>query len=263
MDWLRRITGRTGRSVVEVLDRELASGSRDDPSGPTEPSEAAARFARTAYVPRTVDGPFAAGSGFGGQPHLADGVGHPSCPNCGQLMPLVAQVDLASQPAPVIAGAGLMQLFYCTRERDGLPCEVELGAWEAFSKGHVARLVPAEPGGATGQVDTPFEPQRVAEWTAVEDYPGWQELDALGADPGEPSDEVEAFPLDGEKLGGWPRWVQGIEYPLCPLCGTRMQLVLQVDSEKTLPTMWGDMGIGHVTQCPEHADVVTFAWAGS
>jgi hypothetical protein len=262
VDWLRRVTGRTNRSVVEVLERELASGSEDG-GRPPEPSEAAAPFVRTAYVPESVEGSIAAGSGFGGQPHLADGVSHPSCPRCGESMPLVAQIDLAAQPAPVVAGTGLMQLFYCTRERDGMPCEVELGGWAAFSKAHVARLVPAGPGGAPGQADTPFEPQRVAEWTSVEDYPDWQELSALGADPGEPPDEVEPFPLDGEKLGGWPRWIQGIEYPSCPKCGIQMKLVLQVDSEKTLPTMWGDMGIGHVTQCPHHADVLTFAWACS
>jgi hypothetical protein len=25
--------------------------------------------------------------------------------------------------------------------------------------------------------------------------------------------------------------------------------------------MFGDMGIGHITQCPEHLDVVAFGWA--
>jgi hypothetical protein len=179
-------------------------------------------------------------------------------------MPLIAQIDLASQPAPVIAGAGLMQLFYCTRERDGLPCDVELEGWAAFSKAHVTRLVPAGLGGAPGQADTPFEPKRVIDWgPPVQDYPDWQELDALGVDPGEPSDEIEPFPIAGEKLGGWPHWVQGIEYPSCPQCDAQMEAVLQVDSEQTLPTMWGDMGIGHVTQCPNHAEVLTFAWACS
>ena len=88
-------------------------------------------------------------------------------------------------------------------------------------------------------------------------------LELLGANGGEPPDDVESFPLEGEKLGGWPAWIQGIEYPSCPLCDTQMALVLQVDSEKHVAMMWGDMGIGHVTQCPNHPDVLTFAWACS
>lgn len=42
-----------------------------------------------------------------------------------------------------------------------------------------------------------------------------------------------------------------------------MQLVFQLDSEKGLPFMFGDVGIGHVTQCAEHKDVLAFAWACS
>lgn len=31
----------------------------------------------------------------------------------------------------------------------------------------------------------------------------------------------------GDKLAGWPDWVQGMEYPSCPECGQRLRLVLQ------------------------------------
>jgi uncharacterized protein YwqG len=65
----------------------------------------------------------------------------------------------------------------------------------------------------------------------------------------------------GDKLAGWPAWVQDVEYPLCPRCGRRMVLVFQVDSEDHIPFMFGDVGCGHVTQCPEHKDVVAFGWA--
>jgi hypothetical protein len=40
-----------------------------------------------------------------------------------------------------------------------------------------------------------------------------------------------------------------------------MALILQVDSEQTLPTVFGDMGIGHLTQCANHAAVLGFVWA--
>jgi uncharacterized protein YwqG len=112
------------------------------------------------------------------------------------------------------------------------------------------------------EVDTPFGPVRVTSWTAVDDYPSWQELEELGTvDALDHADEHP--PLDGEKLGGWPAWVQGVEYPSCPRCGARMELVLQIDSRKSIATMWGDVGIGHVTQCPNDPDVLTFAWACS
>jgi hypothetical protein len=207
--------------------------------------------------------PFGAGTGFGGQPYLAPGVENPICPQCGDPMPLIAQVALDAQPAPVIAGEGLLQFFYCTRERDDNPCDTMLEGWAPFSEGHVARLVPSGPGGTSPGTDTPYAPQHVTGWTPADDFPGWEDLRDLGADAGEPPDVVERCPIEGEKLGGWPAWVQGIEYPTCPRCGSRMELVLQVDSGKLIDTMWGDMGIGHVTQCPNDHDVLTFAWACS
>jgi uncharacterized protein YwqG len=81
-------------------------------------------------------------------------------------------------------------------------------------------------------------------------------------------DEEEAlmerdFPRHGEKLLGWPAWVQGVEYPKCRICGREMALVFQVDSEHNLPYMFGDAGVGHVTQCPEHHAELAFGWACS
>ena len=65
----------------------------------------------------------------------------------------------------------------------------------------------------------------------------------------------------GDKLFGWPYWVQGVEYPGCPQCGERMEMVFQIDSQNNLPFMFGDTGCGHITQCPVHKEVVTFGWA--
>jgi hypothetical protein len=38
-------------------------------------------------------------------------------------------------------------------------------------------------------------------------------------------------------------------------------LVFQVVLEDNVPSMFGDVGCGHVTQCPEHMEVVAFGWA--
>jgi uncharacterized protein YwqG len=40
-----------------------------------------------------------------------------------------------------------------------------------------------------------------------------------------------------------------------------MALVFQLDSEDNLDFMFGDSGVAHVTQCPQHPDIVALAWA--
>jgi hypothetical protein len=75
------------------------------------------------------------------------------------------------------------------------------------------------------------------------------------------SAEDIAVSVTGDKLAGWPAWVQNVEYLECPRCGRRMIHVFQVDSEDNVPFMFGDSGCGHITQCPEHKEIVAFAWA--
>ena len=40
-------------------------------------------------------------------------------------------------------------------------------------------------------------------------------------------------------------------------------VALQLDSNDNVPHMFGDVGCGHIMQCPDHPDVLTFAWACS
>ena len=75
-----------------------------------------------------------------------------------------------------------------------------------------------------------------------------------------PAEEI-ANGEPGDKLAGWPAWVQGVEYPSCALCGSRMLQLFQVDSEDNIPFMFGDVGCGNITQCPEHKEIVAFGWA--
>jgi uncharacterized protein YwqG len=69
------------------------------------------------------------------------------------------------------------------------------------------------------------------------------------------------IPRAGDKLGGWPDWIQGVEYPACPRCGNAMKTIFQLDSQDHIDHMFGDAGVGHVTQCPTHPDVLAFGWA--
>jgi len=75
------------------------------------------------------------------------------------------------------------------------------------------------------------------------------------------SNEAYAGPEGGDKLGGWPLWIQSVEYPECRICKKAMRLIFQIDSQVNLPYMWGDSGCAHITQCAEHKDVVSFGWA--
>ena len=129
-----------------------------------------------------------------------------------------------------------------------------------------------------------FSPKTIVAWNRIEDFPRWNELEELGLNLH--IDHVnrlqwiecrdlelvsEQFPLGTEfdylercngsdKLAGWPCWIQDAEYPNCPRCQQLMQYVFQHTGDQ-LPFMFGDMGIGHITQCPEHPEVVAFGWA--
>src|SRR5205085_9692765 len=108
-----------------------------------------------------------------------------------------------------------------------------------------------------------FPARTITGWKPVDDYPNWEEAEQLGLDLSD--DEIEAieeyYPISGDKLGGWPDWVQGVEYPACPSCGETMRLVFQIDSEDNLPYMFGDAGCGHITQCKTHKEQLAFGWA--
>lgn len=89
----------------------------------------------------------------------------------------------------------------------------------------------------------------------------------LGIDLGV-SEELDEFlerekltALPGDKLYGWPYWVQSVEYPSDRKTGALMQLLFQIDSDINVPYMWGDSGVGHLTQSPDDADELAFGWA--
>lgn len=253
------------------------------------------RHARTAYIPITRDGHGAdRGSRFNGAPFLAEGEVWPACTICTKPMPLFLQLNLDDVPGEYAGrfGSGLLQLFYCVGE-----CGYEdAEAWAPFDhKTKLARIVPKDAPGAIAlprDVGLKASPQAIERWVTNRECCNAEEAaeygvamdyerkrlshavrfrcDALRTDTGwiNQRDEnrlnEQVFNASGgDKLGGWPQWIQSIEYPNCPQCQTRMQLVFQIDSEDHVPFMFGDVGCGHITQCPNHKDVVTFGWACS
>ncbi|HEU4561065.1 MAG TPA: DUF1963 domain-containing protein [Longimicrobium sp.] len=221
---------------------------------------------RPAYLPlvRDGDGPPGA-SKFSGVPWLAPGEAWPPCANCGLPMQLFLQLAADELPGPARAriGAGnALQFYFCTNGERG--CDSE--AWEPFSRSVLIRIVPVQ--GAAAGGDMPrgmFPPKTITGWEAMDDYPGMEELEELtpGLDDGDLELVSEDYPVAGDKLLGWPLWVQWAEYPECRTCGARMELLFQVESERNVPWIFGDMGIGHVTQCPSHPSELAFQWAST
>ncbi len=259
----------TTEEIVKALDPWLQSHSRK------------------AWIPVVEDGDGSATSSkFCGTPWIGEGAEWPNCGNCNQPLEHFLQLNLDELPAALGKkfGTGLLQLFYCIKD----DCQ-GMGGWEPFSEdlNHV-RIVHATPAAKKTNNPTEFAASEIVGWTETTDFPCIEEHTVLGLEfdyglegntvhvkcPafGLQWDEIpdmeeliEQMPssITNDKLGGWPNWVQGIEYPNCTRCGTAMHLIMQVDSQDNVPFMFGDMGIGHITQCPEHKDVVAFGWACS
>jgi len=210
-------------------------------------------------------------SKFSGLPWLSEDEEWPLCPQCNKPMELFLQLNLREIPEELKGkfGQGLIQLFYCTNTDPH--CEVECEAYFPFAKSVLVRLV--EPRGDGRKSNVPLKdylPARlITGWEFMGyDFPGYEEggefLEEKGIELDEDEEELfseELIPMGGDKIGGWPSWIQGVEYPLCPVCNKRMEMVFQIDSEDNLPYMFGDAGCGHITQCRKHKDKLAFGWA--
>lgn len=226
------------------------------------------KYKRTAWQPVVVDGDgLPTDSKFAGVPFLLKEEDTPLCSNCKNPLQLFVQLDLNNLPVGNKFGRGLLQLFYCTNEEP--LCEVECEAFFPFAESTLIRII--KPGDLKRQYQNTFysgnfPPKKIIGWKGIVDYPNREEGESLGI---ELSDEEweelyeENYPIVGEKLDGFPMWIQGVEYPTCPVCDERMRLVFQIDSEGNLPYMFGDVGCAHLTQCETHKEQLAFGWACS
>lgn len=224
-------------------------------------------YVRTTWAPTVAPGDPPCGSKFGGTAWLPEGTSHPRCGNCERPLPLIAQLEVASLPeAARFGGDGMLQLFYCL-STDPL-CENDTAAWAPHASSVVARRIDLSQPGARSNADAQvLDAKAIVGWTSHTDVPHVEELESLGAEAEEDimeaddDEEGSLRPRSGEKLWGWPLWIQGVEYPSCRICDTSMQLVLQIDSDGLVDVMWGDVGCAHLTQCPHHPGELAFGWA--
>jgi len=232
------------------------------------------RHRRASWKPVTIegDGPDTA-SKFSGLPWLEHAEDWPICPNCQAPMQLLLQLALDTLPPEIgpSLGEGLLQFFACL-DRD---CEdAEENFMVPYPKNQIRRLIrPTGPGRAViPDNPAPFPPRLITGWTVQDDYPEFEEWYDLDKQEGKnPMDRQELvnhddlsqqFPTrDGDKLGGWPCWIQNVSYPECEICGAPLRPVFQFESNENLPYAWGDNGVAHLTQCKKHKDVIGFDWA--
>lgn len=237
---------------------------------------------RTAWRPVVSDSDGPAGaSKFSGTPWLARGESWPKCGCCRHDMNLVLQLDLAQVPKELRGdfGPGLLQFFSCLPMGRG--CD---GFFGQESRTRVLRVVKGKSGGK-GKIQIPSNqsaPKSLVGWKPIVDDPKQDDRRMLGfratsskakryVDISMPDAYVLRFPekeLDrlwsndrNDKLFGWPAWEQGNVWPYCPRCWRRMDLVFQIASYDNVPYYWGDVGRGHIMQCPIHKDQLNFEWA--
>lgn len=234
---------------------------------PQLPSEEKLRpHKRRAWKPIVAPGDGSPGaSKFSGSVLVPAGARWPTCPNCGNPLQLFVQLNAADFPeaAPWPWPRGLLQLFYCT---NGDPlCEVDCEAYFPFSRSTLLRVL--DLGTPTEVAALPaanFASLRITGWTEIDDLPHPEESASRAFNESELDAICEAgYPRAGDKLLGWPAWVQGVEYPNCPTCRKPMEYLFQIDSEDNVPHMFGDVGCGHISFCGEHPNVLAFAWACS
>lgn len=251
---------------------------------------------RKAYRPVTQNNKSTGGiSQFGGVPLLGPANDWPSCGRCSRSLSLLLQLDLESLPASSNRlDSGILQVFYCTRIE--FDAQQYCDDYQAFSTCHHLRVI-AEPQLPPPRGSIPahaFPAVEIVDWEQFDDLPDGMEHEQLGLrydytfnpcltttdvhwdignvhhtgivctndEDGNLAGEIaSAAPKD--KLLGWPAWIQDVEYPSCPRCGRVMEYFFQIDSEDHVPHMFGDLGCGHVSYCPDHPDVLAFEWACS
>lgn len=223
---------------------------------------------KTAYLPVVENNPksFSAHSKYGGYPYLRNENDWPICENCKLHMSLFLQLNLSE--LPIKKDEGLLQLFYCTNQEQD--CESKLEAFFHFSKATVCRKINIENNSTEIEPNniTIFKEKRIVDWQPKDDYPHFEDyaihdlLINLDEDIYDLLDERQAGQtIVDDKLFGWPYWVQGEEYPFDRKTNSQMELVFQIGESEHIPYMFGDAGIGHLTQSPDNDEELTFGWA--
>jgi uncharacterized protein YwqG len=221
-------------------------------------------------------------SKFSGTPWLRTGESWPACGNCHGPMHFFLQINLNELPkAKELAfGKGMLQFFHCLKE----DCLYGRYCQDPYSPCLLLRIVEVERKGSAPAIPDyegapAFPAKSIVGWKKVADFPSEPELPELGLTYEDGKIECKEIGFDaedaeyedfhelarcvrGDKLAGWPDWVQAhTSYPNCRVCKKRMDTVLfNLGCDDNIPFMFADGGHGPILQCPVHKDVLAFTW---
>ncbi|MEM9692904.1 MAG: DUF1963 domain-containing protein [Myxococcota bacterium] len=271
-----------GDPLAAVVDEESSEPGLD----PDQLADLAARFGRVSFQPDAIPEEAHADADplahrYGGLPFLAEGESWPLCANCGEPLQFFVQLNLARLPPSLgwPVKDGLIQLFYCTNPKTR--CEIVCRADQPGAKSVLVRYVEASalkkprrdiviPDNQRAPFrDEGWIPHRIDQFEVLP--PELPVLAALELDPELKRELLPAWSAlydsdlvarPGDKLGGWPAWVDVASYPTCPTCGKPMRFLLQVESDGLTGHQFGNLGAGQLVQCEDHPHEVAFIWSG-
>jgi uncharacterized protein YwqG len=208
----------------------------------------------------------------------------------GVKLTFILQLDVASLPEPhksALGSEGLVQLFYDITGENEWDESAFIRRVLTNGQPSSCKADPTLEEGVEGPSDTQadaftddtaeWKPKLIKDWKADVDYPRYEHLEDLtDIDLEEIFDrkEVDASEkldncLQGDKLGGWPFWTQGVEYQE-DKAGQQMTYVFQLDAgcffdgrkfPAHAPSLFAGDGTGHISVSPTDPNELKFWWA--
>lgn len=235
---------------------------------------------RAELIAGEPDDPLA--SKFGGKPYFEDNEDWPICSRCQNAMHFICQLDLRQCSAADLPADhfGLISFFYCWK---CYPFETGAPGWmfsyherPALEK-YRALEMPAKNENRNLLAKLISPPAKLTVPCTVKlieaiSIPEYEEFEGLVPETSrlmlddldavdqyyDLLEEIEARGADDclTQVGGYGAWIQGKPELLCHECGSELQLLVQIGSEKHAGIMFGDGGAIYITYCREHPDVL-------
>ena len=211
----QEVVSPTGQVMREALPMPAARGPTHTPrlAPPLSSLPAATVRPRVAFLPVTSAEGTARSAIATTAVWRPVGSTWPRCRACQRPLAHVVTLELSALPPPLTGPDGLAQLFVCphgcettTEAAPGVLAELVTGATERLEAPADARVDTCAPG-------------------AIIDFVRFEEDPLV--------EGSEHRPLRCDKLGGWPAWEQGEDWPLDD-DGARMELLFQLAEEPVL-----------------------------
>jgi uncharacterized protein YwqG/predicted DNA-binding WGR domain protein len=217
------------------------------------------KWERTAYLPvlesRPIDPASALGDKFGGMPWISDAAPWPELD--GEQMEFLFQLELAKRLRSFPKGL-LLQCFYSWKG--------DYASYDPWAPTACVRFVRPKGRPVVDPLAELYPENAIVDYTERIELPGYasretrEELAAIEHLLDPVLDVDPRFDRRGDKLGGWPDFIQDEELVRCRICGEALLELVQIESGRALPLVWGDMGVAYVVACPKHLTEATLFW---